>query len=115
MTIAASVAGILLSACHTTAINPTDDNGQNIIGKQSEKFHTGDNRSLIVFYNTASGKTRLLRSAQKYNSSVLYNYQNFNAVVLTIPDGVTPGEAVEYYKGIKGVLGVNLNECMQLD
>ncbi len=69
---------------------------------------------LIIFYQPETGKAPLLEAARDYGSEVLYQYQNFNCVAVTVPGNKTVAKAIRYYKKVRGVLEVTEDKAQQL-
>lgn len=105
---AVSVACLWLCGCGSTSPRISGDG----VPKDLQK---DDSRTLIVFYDVKVGKAVLLKAAREYGSEVYYDYNNFNAVALSVPEGKTSDEAVEYYNKVKGVIQVNKDRKVQLD
>lgn len=69
---------------------------------------------LIVFYDPATGSGPLLRAARHYGSDIVYQYEMFHAVALTVPRHKPLSKAIRYYRRVKGVIAVNKDERMEL-
>jgi len=82
---------------------------------QRETSQQYSEKTLIIFYQGKSGKARLLRAVKRYKAKVIYNYNNFNSIAISIPDGKTLEQSIRYFKKVKGVIAVNKDYINKLD
>ena len=75
---------------------------------------SGCGRYLIIFYDSAIGKEKLLEAVKKYGSEVLYEYKNFNSIAVTVPPKYTVSKTIRFYKKVRGVLSVSEDRKMEL-
>lgn len=80
---------------------------------------TGDReyspKTLIIFYQGAKGKWRLLRAVKRYRATIIYQYCYMSGIAITIPDGKTLDESIAYFERVKGVVSVNKDHICHLD
>lgn len=74
----------------------------------------GATGNLIIFYDSAIGKEKLLEAVKEYGSEVLYEYKNFNSLAVTVPPGHTVSKTIRFYKKVRGVLSVSEDRKMEL-
>lgn len=72
-------------------------------------------RTLIVWYDKETGKQPLLKACDSIGAEIIYEYSNFNAVALRIPDGMKMSKAVSRLSKVEGVIAVNRDRIMHLD
>lgn len=97
-TIAGSLLFLLLAACSTSR----------------QAVDAGATGNLIIFYDSAIGKEKLLEAVKEYGSEVLYEYKNFNSIAVTVPPGYTVSKTIRFYKKVRGVLSVSEDRKMEL-
>jgi hypothetical protein len=71
--------------------------------------------TLIIYYDTTVGKDSLLKAAKKMGCDVFYQYENFNAVALSVPDKIDINKAKAEFEKVKGVLQVSRDRIYHLD
>lgn len=71
--------------------------------------------TLIISYDETIGKQPLLDAIEEYNAIILYDYSIINAVAIKIPDGTEIENAIDFFKGIEGVLFVNRDHIYHID
>lgn len=81
-----------LPAHHTTATNPY---------------------TLIVFYEANTNLPRLVKSVRQYGGKVIYQYDNFNAIAVSMT-GTSKKEALHHLKSLKDVLQVNVSKTQSV-
>jgi hypothetical protein len=91
----------------TTPITYTEESND---AKQRFSQHT-----LIIFYDQEIGSDYLMKAIKVYGASIIYKYQNFNGMAISIPKGKKLEEAIAYFQKIKGVLSVNKDQIYKLD
>lgn len=72
-------------------------------------------RTLIVWYDQETGKQPLLKACDSIGAKIIYEYSNFNAVALRVPDGMKMSDAVSLLGKVEGVIAVNRDRIMHLD
>lgn len=97
-TIAGSLLILLLAACSSSR----------------QAMDAGATGNLIIFYDSAIGKEKLLEAVKEYGSEVLYEYKNFNSIAVTVPPGHTVSKTIRFYKKVRGVLSVSEDRKMEL-
>ena len=73
------------------------------------------NRVLIVFYEGGLGRRHLMKQVKKLNCSIIYDYHNFNAVALKVPEKASIDEVIARLRQTKGVLQVSRDHVYKLD
>ena len=86
----------------------------------SQKAVTGNapvtgNRVLIVFYEAGQGRRHLMKQVRKTKCSVVYDYRNFNAVALSVPEGEDMNNVIYKLRHTKGVLQVQRDRIYKPD
>ncbi|MGF6147643.1 Uncharacterised protein [Kingella potus] len=76
--------------------------------------HPAASRNLIVFYDAQTGSAPLLQAAQAYGAKVVYEYKTMNGFALAVPQGKDMAAAEAYFSKVRGVLGVNRDQKLQL-
>jgi hypothetical protein len=71
--------------------------------------------TLIISYGERKDTTALYKAVKKYGASFIYKYNNFNAIAISIPKEKNIGDAIIYFKKIKGVLSVDRDRIYHLD
>src|SRR5574344_793080 len=71
--------------------------------------------TLIISYGERKDTTALYKAVKKYGASFIYKYNNFNAIAISIPKEKNIGDAIIYFKKIKGVLSVVRDRIYHLD
>lgn len=70
---------------------------------------------LIAYYEPTVGSAALKAAIAEMGASIVYDYQNFNAVALRLPPNVSPQKAIGTLSEIKGVLSVQPDGKVELD
>ncbi|WP_155941862.1 hypothetical protein [Prevotella sp. AGR2160] len=60
------------------------------------------------------GKQPLLKAVKAFKGDLVYDYQNFNGIAVTMPEGTDMDKAIDKFKKVKGVLTVERDRVMQL-
>ena len=87
-------------------------------GESVEKDVSGGlsgNRVLIVFYEAGQGRRHLMKLVRKTKCSVVYDYRNFNAVALSVPEGEDMNNVIYKLRHTKGVLQVQRDRIYKPD
>jgi hypothetical protein len=71
--------------------------------------------NLIIYYDAATGKAELLKAVETYGASILYDYQNFSAIAISIPKDKDITKAIAFFQKIKGVISVERDRVYHLD
>ncbi|MFZ7158074.1 hypothetical protein ACLSZ7_03510 [Avibacterium gallinarum] len=72
-------------------------------------------RDFIIFYDrTLTTAPQLIAASQKLGAKLLYEYRNFNAIAVHIPENLELSSLKTKLSQIKGVLEVNESQMMQL-
>ncbi|VGM94747.1 Uncharacterised protein [uncultured Avibacterium sp.] len=72
-------------------------------------------RDFIIFYDrTLTNAPQLIAACQKLGAELLYEYKNFNAIAVHIPENLELSSLKTKLSQIKGVLEVNESQMMQL-
>lgn len=98
----------------------TETSGEEIIKcdttitcKQSrEQFNP---KTLIIFFNGRSSRTRLLKAVRRYKAKVIYQYRMMNGIAISIPDGKNLDASINYFEHVKGVISVQKDHICHLD
>lgn len=85
--------------------------GQEAPGKP-QKLHS-DN-TLIIFYDSKSGKKSLLNAIKKYGASVIYDYKNISSIAIKLPDGKNVDEAKAHFEKVEGVVQVEYDKIKRI-
>ncbi|MDD6853210.1 MAG: hypothetical protein PUD58_02730 [Prevotella sp.] len=70
---------------------------------------------LIIFYEDATAKKRLRRALRKMHCETIYEYHNFNAMAVRIPESSEIMAVADRIRKIRGVLTVERDRIMHLD
>ncbi len=85
------------------------------ISPQQVEQTLSSTRNFIIFYDrTLTTAPQLIATSQKLGAELLYEYQNFNAIAVHIPDNLELSSLKTKLSQIKGVLEVNESQMMQL-
>ena len=79
-------------------------NRQISLKKDSTQYNP---KTLIIYYNQNNGKKNIVEAIKQYGATILYSYNNINGIAISIPEGKTLEESIQYFKKIKGVVEVN--------
>jgi hypothetical protein len=71
--------------------------------------------TLIIYYDQQVGKKELLKAVKEYGATILYQYNNFNGIAISIPKGKTLDESILFFEKVKGVLSVHKDYIYKLD
>lgn len=71
--------------------------------------------TLIIYFDETVGKEPLLEAVEQLNATILYEYNNFNAIAIKIADGSVIEEAIETLSAVDGVLQVNRDHIVDYD
>lgn len=69
--------------------------------------------TLIIFYDAAIGKEKLMRAVEKQNAELLYDYKNFNGIAIAVPVADLKS-TIDYYTKVDGVLSVSISRQLEL-
>ncbi|MFZ7217385.1 hypothetical protein [Avibacterium avium] len=73
-------------------------------------------RDFIIFYDrTLTTAPQLIAASQKLGAELLYEYQNFNAIAVHIPEHLDLSTREKQLAQLNGVLQVNPSQMMDLD
>ena len=76
---------------------------------------TQASQTLIIFYDkTQTNAETLLNFGKKWQIKMLYDYQNFNAIAILVPNKNDLPDVEKAYQHAKGVLQVNREQQAQL-
>lgn len=72
--------------------------------------------TVIIWYDNSHPdvKPRLLEAIARHGCTVTYDYQNFNAVAVTMPRGMSVDDAIVLFSRVNGVLQVSRDEINTL-
>ena len=79
------------------------------IGVFQPGFQNGPQYSptnLIISVDQSIGKESLRKAIKEYNAEILYDYNIIPSMAIKIPPGKEIGDAIEYFKKVNGVIGV---------
>ena len=62
--------------------------------------------NLIISVDSAIGKGPLKKAIEEYNCEILYDYNIICSMAIKIPPEKNIEEAIEYFKKVEGVIGV---------
>jgi|GEM_PF-5453025 len=71
--------------------------------------------TLIVYYNGRKVLKPLLRKLRRMHCTIIYQYNNFNALALRIPDCADIVDIMRRLEVTKGVLSVQRDRILHLD
>ncbi|OOR88262.1 hypothetical protein B0181_08455 [Moraxella caviae] len=100
----------LISACHTTT--PQIPVQQTPAPTQLDITPTAINGALIVYFD-ASKKSQVLSAVAERGDTILYQYQNFNAIAIA-PATKNTKQALHFYQTLDGVLNAVPEQTLQL-
>lgn len=85
---------------------------QSALKKDSARYNPS---TLIIYYEEKTGKSELLKAVKSYGATLLYQYNNFNGIAISIPKDKILEEAIQYFGKVKGVVSVNKDYVYKLD
>ena len=116
--ILAITASVTISACGSARKASEKDSWQRADNQPYCKMPVPEDypqtHNLIIFYDADTGSKPLINAAEKYGSQIIYKYENFNAIAVTVPEGKSQDNAVEYYKAVSGATSVQIDRTVQL-
>ena len=71
-------------------------------------------RNLIIYYDPAVGKEKLVKTIEEYGAKLLFDYENLHGVAIEIPTGKSLKTATKYFEKVEGVVSVSQDEIMQI-
>ncbi len=71
-------------------------------------------KQLIIYYDSETGKDSLLQAIENYSAKIIYDYENFNAIAISIPKNRNLEQAKKYFEKVNGVLLVENNRIVEL-
>jgi len=80
------------------------------IGVQNEQQYSPTN--LIISVDKNIGKEPLKKAITEYGAEILYDYNIIPSMAIKIPVGKNIEDAIEYFKKIEGVIGVERDGIM---
>ena len=85
--------------------------GQEVPSKP-QKLHS-DN-TLIIYYDSKSGKKTLMKAIKKYGATVIYDYKNISSIAIKLPEGKNVDEAKAHFEKVKGVIHVDYDKILRI-
>ena len=70
--------------------------------------------SLIISYDSEASLAGLKKAIETYGAEIVYEYNNFNMLTISVPQNKTDEQATQYFEKVKGVLSVERNRLMQI-
>ena len=74
------------------------------IGVHNQQQYSPTN--LIITVDNNIGKEPLKKAIKEYNAEILYDYNIIPSMAIKIPSGKNLEEAIEFFKKVEGVIGV---------
>ena len=74
------------------------------IGVQPQQQYSPTN--LIISVDNNIGKEPLKKAIKDYNAEILYDYNIISSIAIKIPQGKNIEEAIEFFRKVEGVIGV---------
>lgn len=71
-------------------------------------------KTYIIWYDAQIGKEPLLKAVEEKQGTILYDYQNFNAIAANFPIYKQANDIPSYFQNVSGVLSVQEDQQMQL-
>ena len=72
-------------------------------------------RNLIIFYDkTEIAPEKLVQIAQQKGAELLYQYENFNAIAIHVPEALDFNKIKAEFTPMKGILGVEEDQIMHI-
>ena len=70
--------------------------------------------NLIITVDNTIGKEYLKKAIEEYHAEILYDYNIINSMAIKIPEDKNIEEAIEFFKKVKGVIGVERDGIAQI-
>ena len=80
------------------------------VGVQQQQQYSPTN--LIISVDKNIGKEPLKKAIEGYNAEILYDYNIIPSMAIKIPQGKNIDEAIEFFKKVEGVIGVERDGVM---
>ena len=80
------------------------------IGVQPQQQYSPTN--LIISVDKNIGKEPLKKAIKEYNAEILYDYNIISSMAIKIPQGKNIEEAIEFFKKVEGVIGIERDGIM---
>ena len=80
------------------------------LGVQHQPQYSPTN--LIISVDNNIGKEPLKKAIKEYNAEILYDYNIIPSMAIKIPQGKNIEEAIEFFKKVEGVIGVERDGVM---
>ena len=65
-----------------------------------------ENRVLIIWYDQQTGKKPLLKAVRRMRCKLIYDYKMLSGIAICLPQHADKRQMMQYFKDVKGVLGV---------
>ena len=87
-----------------------------VFGQVTKSFDDGmfSPNTLIIMYDTETGKTPLLEAVGSYGAEIIYDYSIIPGMAIRIPEGTDIHKAVAYFKKVEGVVSVERDRINHL-
>ena len=82
------------------------------VGVQQQQQYSPTN--LIISVDKNIGKEPLKKAIEGYNAEILYDYNIISSMAIKIPQGKNIEEAIEFFKKVEGVIGVERDGVMHI-
>lgn len=69
---------------------------------------------IIIYYETGINLSNLKTEISKYGGKIIYEYKNFNALAVEIPQNKSVEQSIEHFKKQEGVLNVNADGVSEI-
>ncbi|OAM29092.1 MULTISPECIES: protease inhibitor I9 family protein [Eikenella] len=101
----------MLSACTSPQPAPAAEQSE-LPANQT----VADNRVLIIFYDASAAQApqQVLQAVHEMQAEVVYRYENLHGFAVRIPPRQDMRQAMERFRRIPGVLGVQRDQTVQL-
>ncbi|WP_150538527.1 hypothetical protein [Actinobacillus vicugnae] len=99
-------------AAHTTVQSEHSASDNRIVTAQTEPQYS---RNLIVFFDAEMGDQALLQTVETQGYILLYHYNMLKAIAIHIPDTKSIKAAIRQLVSVKGVIGVNQDQVLELN
>ena len=70
--------------------------------------------NLIITVDNTIGKEHLKKAIEEYHAEILYDYNIINSMAIKIPEDKNIEKAIEFFKKVKGVIGVERDGIAQI-
>ena len=70
--------------------------------------------NLIITVDNTIGKEHLKKAIEEYHAEILYDYNIINSMAIKIPEDKNIEETIEFFKKVKGVIGVERDGIAQI-